>query len=64
MRDPKRIRKVLKIVGDIWETCPDMRLGQLISNVIKDDGDAFYIEDPELLKRLHQLYIKGENPLE
>lgn len=33
MRDPKRIGRVLHELGKIWRLYPDMRLGQLISNL-------------------------------
>lgn len=54
MRDPKRIRKFLNKLADIWETYfPDLRFGQfifcvfsLINTAMKD---PFYIEDEEFL---------------
>lgn len=53
MRDPARIDKVLKELGGIWKQYPDLRLGQLIINV---ERDPYYIEDEDLLQRMHRHY--------
>ena len=50
MRDPKRIPGILKLLEEVWATCPDVRLGQLISNAavtgsLRVEPDIFYIED-------------------
>jgi len=55
-RDPKRIRKILKEIGDIWETYPDLRLGQMLLNV-KEGKLLYVIEDEDLLSKLKELYI-------
>ena len=48
MRDPERIDKVLKVLGDNWKKLPDLRLGQLICNMQSAAGDdLFYAEDDE-----------------
>lgn len=52
MRDPKRISKVIKELEEFWKYNPDLRLGQLISNLnyeITGTNDPFYIEDDKLL---------------
>ena len=59
MRDPKRIEKVLGQIRQIWETCPDLRLGQLLLNVASDPL-LYNIEDDELIKRLQDTYFKKE----
>jgi len=51
MRDPNRIALVLKEIEKIWIKYPDMRLGQLICNVIRSDM-LYCIEDDILLKGL------------
>ena len=56
MRDPNRINKILKEIGIIWKQYPDLRLGQLILNVINDPA-LYYIEDEELVKLLKQIYL-------
>lgn len=63
MRDPKRIPKILKQLGDIWLTYPDLRLGQLILNaqLIMGEGSILYnLEDDELIEVLNQIYIQGK----
>lgn len=55
MRDPKRIREILRTIQVLWEANPDFRLGQLIVVAVnpKDPTpEVFYIEDDELKKRL------------
>ena len=54
MRDPNRIPIMIARLQAVWEQLPDMRLGQLISNVITD---PFYIEDEELLTNIER-YMK------
>jgi uncharacterized protein YihD (DUF1040 family) len=53
MRDPARIDKVLNIIRKYWKTYPDLRLTQLLTNVL-GTGDNFHIEDDELVKRLDE----------
>ena len=58
MRDPNRISKVLDSIKKIWEKYPDMRLGQLICNVLRDPT-LYYVEDDELVEFLNQYYGEG-----
>lgn len=51
MRDPKRIPIVLHDVQRVWEAFPDMRLGQLLLNVVNDPA-LYYMEDDVLVHRL------------
>jgi len=60
MRDPKRIKPILKKLEDYWTKNPDLRLGQIIANCVRaHDGrlncDPFYLEDDELLDGLEKL---------
>jgi hypothetical protein len=51
MRDIKRIRPFLKKLGDIWETVPDWRFGQLMSNVLNSSKiDQFFLEEGDCMK--------------
>lgn len=52
MRDPDRIERILTSVEEIWKKYPDLRLTQLIMNVLMIHGDPYYIDDDELEKRL------------
>ena len=55
MRDPKRIPDVLNQLKALWSSYPDLRLGQLILNIIRDPL-LYYIEDDELIKTLRKGY--------
>ena len=55
MRDPNRITTVCNKLAAIWSAYPDLRLGQLILNVI-DGTPLYYIEDNDLLNRLEDFY--------
>jgi len=58
MRDPNRIGKILDSIKKIWEKYPDMRLGQLICNVLRDPT-LYYVEDDELVEFLNAYYGEG-----
>ena len=55
MRDPNRIDKVLDEIKTLWKKYPDLRLGQLICNVLQDPA-LYYVEDNELVKYLKAYY--------
>lgn len=48
MRDPKRIPAILKLIKEQWTKNPDLRLGQLLSNVSPTNYDIFFLEDDQL----------------
>ena len=52
MRDINRIHPLMENIEAIWKKHPDMRLGQLLSCVVPDGRDIFYVEDDELLQLL------------
>jgi uncharacterized protein YihD (DUF1040 family) len=56
MRDPKRIKKVLKEIKAIWKAHPDLRLCQMICNLMGRGIDIYYLEDEYLVKELKKLY--------
>ncbi len=58
MRDPQRIKQVLDTIEKIWVKHPDLRLGQLIQNLVssKNANYIYYMEDEELIKRLQEDY--------
>ena len=58
MRDVNRIENILKRLGDLWRKYPDLRLGQLICNVIQDPA-LYYVEDNELIDYLEKYYTQG-----
>lgn len=53
MRD---IDKILAEIGEIWKKHPELRLGQLIDNVLLQEEDLYYISDTKLLERLKEWY--------
>lgn len=55
MRAVSRIDSILKELGEIWKEYPDLRLGQLILNVLQDPV-LYYIEDEDLILRLKEIY--------
>ena len=58
MRDPARIRPLLDRLALLWETHPDLRLGQLIQGGFARDHDLFYTEDEQLISTLESVYKK------
>ena len=63
MRDPKRIDVILQEIGAIWHKYPDMRLGQLIGNVL-EGPNFYYVEDDSLVKALKDVYEGAKEPVE
>lgn len=57
MRDPNRIGPILEGIKKVWEENPDMRLGQLLCNVMRDPA-LYYVEDDQLVRML-ELYYKN-----
>jgi hypothetical protein len=62
MRDPNRIDRIIEKLSALWKTQPDMRLGQLLVNVIRPSQpcpQVFGVEDTFTEKQL-DLYPSGE----
>lgn len=55
MRDPNRIDNVLAAIGNVWKQYPDLRLGQLLSNVYHDPA-LYYVEDDKLVEEVQNYY--------
>ncbi len=62
MRDPKRIEVILQEISNIWHKYPDMRLGQLIGNVL-EGLNLYYVEDDGLVKALKDTYEGAKEPV-
>ena len=56
MRDPERIEPMVERIKEIWTKFPDLRLLQLLHNVLEGDRMAYYFEDDELFRRLGEKY--------
>ena len=63
MRDQKRIDIILQEISAIWHKYPDMRLGQLIGNVLEGPS-LYYVEDNSLVKALKDVYEDAKEPVE
>lgn len=48
MRDPARIERILELVRKVWYDGPDLRLTQIIMNVLSMNSDPYYVEDDKL----------------
>ena len=55
MRNPKRIKNILRNIEVIWEKYPQLRLGQLLMNA-DSYGTLYYLEDEELIRKLQGFY--------
>ena len=57
-RDPARVPVVLGAIEKYWGQHPELRLGQLLVNIAKneyiDSFNVFNLEDDELMRRLIQ----------
>ncbi len=60
MRDPKRIPEILNELKAIWGSFPDLRLGQLLLNAVRDPV-LYYLEDEEIIKILKDHYSEVKN---
>ena len=49
------IEKTISDLKKIWKTYPDLRLGQLICNVIRDPA-LYYVADDTLINKLKMYY--------
>lgn len=56
MRDPKRIDKCLRKIKEVWGKNPDLRLGQLLLNIVPSVNSLYFIEDEELINLLEKFY--------
>lgn len=61
MRDPRRIKPMLKSLELLWKKHPDLRLGQLIEICYSESGtsaDLFNVEDNILQLGIVEFYKK------
>ncbi|HEY4262957.1 MAG TPA: hypothetical protein VGM98_22545 [Schlesneria sp.] len=57
MRDPNRIDSLLEAIRDLWQRQPEMRLGQLLVNVMRPSQpcpEVFHVEDDQLARKLEE----------
>lgn len=59
MRDPKRIQQFCNRLARAWEMVPDLRFGQLITNVICEmQRDPFFMEDDEMIQCIEKFAVE------
>jgi len=57
MRDPERIDVIINKLRQVWKTYPDLRLCQLVVNVLTQSSemtDPFYLEDDKFFDILNK----------
>lgn len=55
MRDPNRIKPTLDKLTELWESAPDLRLGQIFEIARVGYPDLFSIEDDELINTIENV---------
>ena len=58
MRNKKRISKVLAKLEEVWNKYPDLRLGQMLINIIATDN-LYYVTDEQLTSRIRSVIKNG-----
>ena len=58
MRNPERIKFVLRELERLWLQVPDWRLGQLVFNIV--GRDPFFIEDYDLVRKGFEQFSREE----
>jgi hypothetical protein len=59
-RDPKRVERMLELIGELWRKYPQLRLGQLLVNVEhRFTCCAFSIEDEEVEAAMRKVLSQG-----
>ena len=62
MRDINRIDPFLKEFGELWKQYPDLRFGQIMSNMARHmqmdyRKDMFFMEDDELMAAMKKAFF-------
>jgi uncharacterized protein YihD (DUF1040 family) len=57
-RDRKRIKRIMKLITDIWMLSPDLRLGQLLYNYAGFSDMDHHIEDDITERILNENFEK------
>jgi uncharacterized protein YihD (DUF1040 family) len=68
MRDPNRIEVILEAIKKYWKENPDLRLGQIVTNLAPNTGydtcfhpNIYYLEDDDFLKSLEKELSKSSD---
>ena len=57
-RPAKRIEPTFDAIRKLWYQYPDLRLGQLLSNVIPKGKDLFWVEEKDLIQYIEDYYTE------
>ena len=49
---PDQKREIVMRLLVAWQSCPQLRLGQLIENAMSPGGNIFYVEDEQLAEQV------------
>ncbi len=63
MRDKNRIKPILEKLENYWLQNPDLRLGQIILNVIvpqSSHSEVYYLEDEKFEEKLDEYISKNK----
>ena len=55
---PEAKRAAVEQLLEIWLNVPELRLGQLIGNVVSDEKRLYFLEDRPLLEELAASYAR------
>jgi len=59
MRNEKRIRRILKLIEELWNKHPDQRLGQLLINLgIVDDSMRVWRNEDDALEEYLEKFLE------
>lgn len=59
-REPERVKRMLGLLEQLWTKYPQLRLGQLLSNVdARFDTNVFFLEDAEVEAAMKKVLDKG-----
>jgi hypothetical protein len=66
LRDPSRIEVLLELLRQYWKQNPDLRIGQIITNLSSSKRmsiDPYYIEDDMIINSLkEELSLRDKDP--
>jgi uncharacterized protein YihD (DUF1040 family) len=66
LRDPARIEVLLELLRQYWKQNPDLRIGQIITNLSSSKRmsiDPYYIEDDMIINSLkEELSLRDKDP--
>lgn len=51
MRELERIDRILSLIGKLWKSSPDMRLGQLLENYVYERPESLFRQEDDFTER-------------